>query len=49
MLLAALKKCQADLECFGLSVADPEAKRMYERCADELDEVVQKLKPVLKS
>lgn len=49
MLLATLKKCQADLEMFGLSVSDPQAKRMYGFCADELEAVVQSLKPILKS
>lgn len=49
LLLATLKKCQADLECFGLSVSDRDAKRMYEQCAEQLETVVKDLTPVLKS
>jgi uncharacterized membrane protein YcaP (DUF421 family) len=48
LLLATLKKCQADLECFGLSTDDPEAKAMYQNCAARMDEVVQSVGPALR-
>ncbi|QYR19491.1 DUF421 domain-containing protein [Paenibacillus sp. sptzw28] len=46
-LLAQLKKCEADLEMFGLSTKDKQAKRMYERCSKELEKSITELKPYL--
>jgi uncharacterized membrane protein YcaP (DUF421 family) len=46
-LLAQLKKCEADLEMFGLSTKDGQAKRMYERCSKELEKSIMELKPYL--
>ncbi|RAV22093.1 DUF421 domain-containing protein [Paenibacillus contaminans] len=46
-LLAQLKKCEADLEMFGLSTDDAQAKWMYEQCSKELDTVIDGVKPLL--
>lgn len=46
-LLAALKKCEADLEMFSLSTRAPNAKKMYEECAKELERVIEEIKPLL--
>jgi uncharacterized membrane protein YcaP (DUF421 family) len=48
MLLATLKKCQADLECFALSTSDEAAKAMYKSCADRMEQVVQAVGPELR-
>jgi len=47
LLFTTLKKCQADLELFGLSTRAPAAKRMYGSCADEMEQVVRSLSNVL--
>jgi len=46
-LLAQLKKCEADLEMFGLSTDDAQAKWIYEQCSKELDTVIDGVKPLL--
>lgn len=46
-LLSQLKKCEADLEMFGLSTDDKEAKLMYERCAERMEQVIDEVKPLL--
>ncbi|TMV50011.1 DUF421 domain-containing protein [Paenibacillus mesophilus] len=46
-LLATLKKCEADLEMFGLSTDEEKAKKLYERCAKELELVIAEVKPLL--
>lgn len=46
-LLATLKKCEADLEMFGLGVKDKEAKKMYEECSRQLQEVISSIRPLL--
>jgi len=47
ILLAALKKCEADLEMFSLSTKETKAKKMYEQCAKELEQVIKEVKPLL--
>lgn len=47
LLLATLKKTQADLELFAVSTRDPEAKQMYDRNSRELAGVIAKLTPML--
>jgi hypothetical protein len=42
-------KCEADIEMFGLSSKNQEAKKLYENCAEELQEVISKVKPILTS
>ncbi|KKO54800.1 DUF421 domain-containing protein [Paenibacillus sp. DMB20] len=44
---ATLKKCEADLELFGLSTKNKEAKEMYEQCAKQLQSVISEVKPSL--
>ncbi|AJY77283.1 DUF421 domain-containing protein [Paenibacillus beijingensis] len=46
-LYATLKKCEADLEMFGLATQNKEAKNMYEQCAKELQHVISDVKPLL--
>jgi len=46
-LLATIKKCEADLEMFGLSSKDKSIIKMYENCAEELQKVISALKPIL--
>ncbi|BFH64096.1 MULTISPECIES: DUF421 domain-containing protein [Paenibacillus] len=46
-LYADLKKCQADLEMFGLSTDQLEAKTMYEQCSTQLEQVISDVKPLL--
>ena len=47
LLLATLKKCQADLELFALATDAPEAKQMYAKHAEEIERAIAKLKPLL--
>lgn len=46
-LLATLKKCEADLEMFALSSEDKEAKEMYGRCSEVMQEVILEVRPLL--
>lgn len=48
-LYALLKKCEADLEMFSLSVNNKEAKQMYEHCSEELQGLLYRLKPFIQS
>ncbi|GAE93155.1 hypothetical protein JCM21714_2206 [Gracilibacillus boraciitolerans JCM 21714] len=48
LMLAHLKKCQADLELFALATKSESAKNMYAKNAKKLDESMQKLLPFLK-
>ncbi|MFD1957582.1 DUF421 domain-containing protein [Paenibacillus thailandensis] len=46
-LYATLKKCEADLEMFALSVQDEKAKEMYERCSHQMQRILADVKPLL--
>ncbi|SFI61542.1 DUF421 domain-containing protein [Thermoflavimicrobium dichotomicum] len=46
-LLATLKKCEADMEMFGLSTNHSDAKAMYEQCSRQLQKVIEDVKPLL--
>ncbi|MBD0382161.1 DUF421 domain-containing protein [Paenibacillus sedimenti] len=46
-LLAQLKKCEADLEMFGLSTKNEKSKQLYEKCSKELENVIANVKPLL--
>ncbi|MGA8943238.1 MAG: DUF421 domain-containing protein [Thermoactinomyces sp.] len=46
-LLATLKKCEADLELFGLSTGNEEAKKIYLESAQELEQAIREVKPYL--
>lgn len=48
LLLATIKKCQADLELFALSTQSPTAKQMYRYNAEIMQELLQKVTPILK-
>ncbi|WP_096201024.1 DUF421 domain-containing protein [Bacillus sp. FJAT-45350] len=47
MLMASIKKCQADLEKFALETDSQSVKQMYEKNAQDMTEVLNKLKPYL--
>lgn len=47
LLMAMIKKCQADLELFALETDSEEAKAMYNKNAQKLTDVANKLKPYL--
>lgn len=47
VLLATLKKCEADIEMFGLSTKDKSTKLMYQRCSEQLQAVIKSVKPIL--
>jgi uncharacterized membrane protein YcaP (DUF421 family) len=46
-LFANLKKCEADVEMFGLSTNDKEVKAMYTLCSQQLQEVIKDTRPLL--
>lgn len=47
LLYSTLKKCEADLETFGLTTKNKKAKEMYQECANELQSIIDELKPIL--
>lgn len=47
LLLASMKKAEADFELFSLQTNDAEAKRMYEQQAKQMQQLIQKLRPFL--
>jgi len=47
LLLATLKKCEADIEMFALGSKDEETKAMYSQCSVELQEVISSVRPIL--
>ncbi|MDQ0900303.1 uncharacterized membrane protein YcaP (DUF421 family) [Paenibacillus sp. V4I7] len=49
VLLANLKKCEADLELFSLTTSHPQAKKMYEACSVQLTKVIQDLYTILRA
>lgn len=48
LLLATLKKCQADLELFALETNNVEAKQLYERNSKKLERAINIVSPHLK-
>ncbi|MFC7061674.1 DUF421 domain-containing protein, partial [Halobacillus seohaensis] len=48
LLLANIKKCQADLELFALATESQSAKSLYTKNAKKMEESMQKLTPFLK-
>lgn len=48
-LYALLKKCEADLEMFGLSTNNEQAKKMYTTSSEQLQDLLQQLKPFIQS
>jgi uncharacterized membrane protein YcaP (DUF421 family) len=49
VLMATLKKCEADLELFSLTTEIQEAKKMYNECANKLNAVIKSVTPMLDS
>jgi uncharacterized membrane protein YcaP (DUF421 family) len=49
LLLAAIKKVQADFELFALQTEAKEAREMYEKNAHKLKEILNKVEPLLKN
>jgi uncharacterized membrane protein YcaP (DUF421 family) len=47
LLLATLKKCEADIEMFALGSEDKESKAMYSQCSKQLQEVISSVRPIL--
>lgn len=47
LLLAMMKKCQADLEAFSLQTNSETGKKMYVKNADKLQEIIHYLSPYL--
>ena len=47
LLLAMIKKCQADLELFALETESEKGKVMYDKNAKKLEEVISILHPYL--
>jgi len=48
LLLSTLKKCEADLELFGMATDNVTAKLMYEDCAARMKRVIETTTPLLK-
>ena len=48
LILATLKKCQADLELFALGTESKEAKEMYSKNSEKLQKAIDKVTPILK-
>lgn len=49
LLLASLKKCQADLELFALGTDSKQAKAMYQKNAKRMNEILEKSKQYLQN
>ncbi|WP_326057705.1 DUF421 domain-containing protein [Paenibacillus ehimensis] len=49
LLLATLKKCEADLALYSLAVDNRGAKRMYERCSEQTNRILKQIEPLLKT
>lgn len=47
LILATLKKCEADIEMFGLSTDDQKSKKMYQNCSAILQQEIEQIKPYL--
>lgn len=47
VVLAELKKCEADLEMFALSTDETSTKTMYGDCSMQLQQVIDQVRPIL--
>ncbi|MCL6571108.1 MAG: DUF421 domain-containing protein [Bacillus sp. (in: Bacteria)] len=47
-ILSTMKKCQADLELFGFETESKEAKQMYSKNSEKIQEAIDKVTPILK-
>ncbi|MGM7722091.1 DUF421 domain-containing protein [Metabacillus sp. Hm71] len=48
LILSTMKKCQADLELFALGTEAKEAKQMYSKNSEKLQEAINKVTPILR-
>ncbi|MCM3439563.1 DUF421 domain-containing protein (plasmid) [Metabacillus halosaccharovorans] len=48
LILSTMKKCQADLELFALGTETKEAKKMYSKNSEKLQEAIDKVTPILR-
>ncbi len=48
LLLATMKKCQADLELFALSTKNEQSKQMYEKNSQRMQEAIKRVERYLK-
>ncbi len=48
LLLATMKKCQADLELFALATKDQKAKEMYAKHAEKVEQLIERVEPILR-
>ncbi|MFB4166190.1 DUF421 domain-containing protein [Alteribacillus sp. JSM 102045] len=48
LILATMKKCQADLELFALATKEKEAKQMYSKNSEKLQKAIDKVSPLLR-
>ncbi|SHG24929.1 DUF421 domain-containing protein [Ornithinibacillus halophilus] len=48
LLLATMKKCQADLEMFALATENEKVKQMYEKNSQNLQKAIENVQPYLK-
>lgn len=49
LILATMKKCQADLELFALATEIDEAKQMYSKNSEKLEKAIKNITPLLRS
>jgi len=49
LILATMKKCQADLESFALGTENKEAKELYRKNSEKLQKAIDKVSPLLKN
>jgi|SRR5690625_1086453 len=49
LLLASLKKCEADLQLFALATENEHSKQLYERNAKKVEQVIELVEPFLKN
>ncbi|GGA87609.1 DUF421 domain-containing protein [Ornithinibacillus halotolerans] len=48
LLLATMKKCQADLELFALSTENEQSKQLYKRNSEKLQKAIDQISPYLR-
>ncbi|RAP77938.1 DUF421 domain-containing protein [Paenibacillus montanisoli] len=46
-LLASLKKCEADMEMYGLMTADEDEKQKYAACSKKLQHLIDEVRPLI--
>ena len=46
-LLAALKKCEADMEMYGLMTGDEKERQQYAACSKQLQQLINEVRPLI--